>query len=112
MVVEFLKRLIPFSISVLMFLPISNGQSIKLKLNGKVPFEQTLNSFPPKTFTKIASIPGLIDTAVPAIDQLESYYTGTYSPKYSWYKFEMMIPDSRCNSFAILKILKASYGTT
>ncbi len=112
MVIEFHKRLIPFSIFVLMFLPITNGQSLKLKLNGKVPFEQTLNSFPPKTFTKMASIPGLIDTAVPAIDQLESYYAGTYSPRYSWYKFEMIIPDSLRNSFAILKILKASYGTT
>ncbi len=82
-----------------------------LTLNGIVEFEQTIDAFPPKIFSKTIQVPGLIDLAEPKIDQYEKYFYGTQKPRYSWYKFVFSIDSTFANHFAILKILKSRFNT-
>lgn len=83
----------------------------RISLNGIVPFEQTKDAFPPTSFTKKIPVPGLIDLAIPKIEQYDAYFSGTHSPRYSWYQFHFDLTEKNKNKFAILKILKSFFDT-
>ena len=90
---------------------IGSAQSYKLSLNGTVDFDQTETAFPPQKFTRKIPVPGLIDLAVPKIDQYDLYFSGQHQPRYNWYKFTFQVPKGYEEKFAILKLLKARYNT-
>jgi beta-galactosidase len=82
-----------------------------MNLNRVVEFEQTETAFPPQKFTRTIPVPGLIDLAIPKIEQYEAYFTGTQKPRYSWYKFVFNVPEKYRDKYAVLKILKSRYNT-
>ncbi len=85
--------------------------SYKLSLNGTVDFDQTETAFPPQEFTRKIPVPGLIDLAIPKIDQYDLYFSGQHKPRYNWYRFTFNVPQGYENKFAILKLLKSRYNT-
>lgn len=90
-----------------------NGQvsNTRISLNGVVPFEQTVDAFPPSTFTRTIPVPGLVDLAMPKIDQYDEYFAGKHAPRYSWFKFQFDVEEKDKNKFAILKMLKSFFNT-
>ncbi len=82
-----------------------------LNLNGEWDFEQTYKAYPPKKFTRKIPVPGLIDQAVPKIDQYEELFMGDQDAKYSWYKCKFMIPKEGHGKKAMLTILKSRFNT-
>ena len=86
------------------------SQTERISLNGTVEFEQTADAFPPKTFTRTIPVPGLIDLAVPKIDQYEEYFSGRHNPMYSWYRFRFDIDAKDKGKYAILKMLKSFFN--
>ena len=82
-----------------------------LSLNGTAEFEQTETAFPPQIFTRKIPVPGLIDLAVPKIEQYDAYFSGRHEPRYNWYRFKFNLDKNMQNEFAVLKILKSRYNT-
>jgi len=89
------------------------GQSPRqlIDLNGVVEFEQTEKAFPPEEFTRKIQVPGLIDLAVPRIEQYDDYFTGNHQPRYSWYRFRFELPQKYRDRYAVLHIRKSRYNT-
>ena len=82
-----------------------------LMLNGLVEFEQTQSSFPPEKFTRTIQVPGLIDLAMPEIEQYDDYFSGRQEPRYSWYRFRFEVSNEHMGENAVLKIRKSRYNT-
>lgn len=97
-----------------------------MSLNGKWSFDQTTNAFPPNEFTRTIPVPGLIHLAEPKIEDYHllfkrpdraelktshSFYDIDYTPKYSWYKKETVIPESYKDQEVVLTLLKSQYVT-
>lgn len=102
-----------------------NGRTT-MSLNGEWSFEQTLTAFPPARFTRKIPVPGLVHLAVPRIEEYEKFFKRPetvvsqeghnflnmdYTPRYSWYKKTVMIPDSLKGSEVFIKIAKSQYVT-
>jgi beta-galactosidase len=73
----------------------------RIYLNGIWEFEQTVNAFPPETYSRKCPVPGLIHLAEPKIEaynklfqtpsssyteEASDYRKLQYEPKYSWYR--------------------------
>ena len=90
----------------------TNSQSRQvIDLNGIWQFDQTGSAFPPQEFTRQIPVPGLIFLAQPSIDQYESYYDGTYQPRYNWYRKTFTVPAELQGSQAVITLLKSKYVT-
>ena len=55
-----------------------------LDLCGEWDFDQTVEAFPPKEFTRKITVPGLIDLAEPHIKQYRDLFFGDQDLRYSW----------------------------
>ena len=97
-----------------------------IDLNGTWDFDQTLNAFPPKKFTRKIPVPGLIHLAVPKIEEYDKFfkryetvevksqhnlYDIDYTPKYSWYKKMVHVPSEQIESECVITIKKSQYVT-
>jgi len=82
-----------------------------MMLNGIVDYDQTELAFPPAEFKHKIQVPGLIDLAVPQIDQYDKYFTGLQDLKYHWYRFKFKVPAKYEKKFAELTLLKSMYNT-
>jgi beta-galactosidase len=99
----------------------------EINLNGTWEFDQTLNAFPPSSFTRTIPVPGLLHLAVPVIEdyakffkrpqkvdakETHSVYDIDYVPKYSWYRKKISISDSLRNREAVITLKKSMFVTT
>lgn len=104
---------------------VSAQQNI-INLNGIWDFEQTENAFPPKKFKRKIPVPGLIHLAEPRIEEYDKFFKRPesvslklshklseidYTPKYSWYKKKVIIPEVKHGKEVVLTIKKAQYVT-
>ncbi len=82
-----------------------------LDLCGEWDFDQTVEAFPPKEFTRKIPVPGLIDLAEPHIKQYRDLFFGDQDLRYSWYKCTFDIPENCKGKKAIFTILKSRFNT-
>jgi beta-galactosidase len=82
-----------------------------IDLNGAWEFDQTESAFPPQRFTRKIPVPGLVFLAQPKIDQYDSYYDGTYKPRYNWYRKTFTVPADLQGREAVITLLKSKYVT-
>ncbi len=97
-----------------------------IDLNGTWQFDQTLQAFPPKKFTRNIPVPGLIHLAKPTIDDYDKFfkrpaeteikdqhnlYQLDYTPKYSWYRKKIFIPADLEGKNATISIKKSQFVT-
>lgn len=102
------------------------AQQDQIDLNGSWEFDQTIQAFPPKKFTRKIPVPGLIHLAKPRIEDYEKFFKRPenvkfetshnleqmdYIPKYSWYKKLVDIPQAYAGKEVVLTIKKAQYVT-
>ncbi len=107
-----MRHLLIFILLLITFFGFSQSENSRvLSLNGTAEFEQTTTAFPPEKFTRTIPVPGLIDLAVPKIDQYDLYFSGRHQPRYNWYRFTFHISEENQGKYAILKLLKARYNT-
>lgn len=97
-----------------------------LNLNGTWQFDQTTNAFPPVKFTRTIPVPGLVHLAEPKIadynkffkrpDKVEAkdqhnLYNIDYTPRYSWYRKTVLIPNELKDKEGMITIKKSQYVT-
>ncbi|MCX6253621.1 MAG: glycoside hydrolase family 2 [Bacteroidia bacterium] len=97
-----------------------------ISLNGTWEFDQTTEAFPPEKFTGKIPVPGLIHLAEPKIIEYDKFfkrpgkpeakeqfnlYNLDYTPRYSWYRKTVFIPEELENSEGIITIKKSQYVT-
>lgn len=105
--------------------PADNGR-IEINLNGTWQFEQTTNSFPPAKFTRTIPVPGLVHLAVPRITDYDKFfkradkveakaqhnlYNIDYTPRYSWYRKTILVPEELNGKEGMITIRKSQYVT-
>lgn len=105
--------------------PMSSDR-VTLVLNGTWEFEQTMDDFPPKGFSRRIPVPGLIHLAQPRIDQYEELfsvdednvtgvsgnpYESPYRPRTNWYRRMIHIDETLRGRQAVLTISKSKYVT-
>ncbi len=110
---------------LLLSLQVSAQQNI-IDLNGTWDFEQTEKAFPPKKFKGKIPVPGLIHLAEPRIEDYDKFFKKPenvtlktshrlsdidYTPKYSWYKKSVIIPEDLSGREVVLTIRKSQYVT-
>ncbi len=89
----------------------SQSARYELSLSGEWDFEQTYKPYPPKKFTRKIPVPGLIDQAIPKIDQYDELFMGDQDAKYSWYRCKFTLPKEEQGKKAVLSILKSRFNT-
>jgi hypothetical protein len=97
-----------------------------IDLNGDWDFEQTIKAFPPAIFTRKCPVPGLIHLAEPKIEDYDKFfekpdqvnlkvthnlYDINYTPRYSWYRKNLLIPSDLAGKEAVITIKKSQYVT-
>ncbi|MCF6268468.1 MAG: hypothetical protein L3J41_02020 [Melioribacteraceae bacterium] len=82
-----------------------------INLSGEWDFEQTDKAWPPSLFTRVISVPGLIDLAIPKIEKYNELFLGDQDPKYSWYRKTFTVPQKYLDKKVILTILKSRFNT-
>ncbi len=82
-----------------------------MELSGTWDFDQTNKAYPPKEYSRKIRVPGLIDLAVPRIDEYEELFLGDQQSRYSWYRYTFITPESSIGKKAILTILKSRFNT-
>ena len=97
-----------------------------MNLNGIWQFDQTVRAFPPEKFTRKCPVPGLIHLARPKIEDYDKFFKTPekvefktqhnlleldYTPKYSWYRLEVDVPEELNGRTAVLTIKKSQYVT-
>lgn len=100
------------------------SQRITTLLNGQWDFEQTNEALPPKIYTRKIAVPGLINAAVPRVENYDSLFTRKFDhgarprarlvkilPKYNWYKKKLFITKDQSGLNAVLTLLKSQYVT-
>ena len=95
-------------------------------LNGIWEFDQTTTAFPPKKFTRRIQVPGLVTLAEPKIADYDKFvrrsdqvlakdqhnlYEIDYTPRYSWYRKTIIIPEDNAGSEAVITLKKSQYVT-
>lgn len=103
-----------------------NQTRMIINLNGTWDFEQTLNAYPPGAFTRKIPVPGLIHLAEPKIQDYDKFfqkpekaerkfdanlYDINYTPKYSWYRKKVFIPQELENLDGVITIKKSQFVT-
>lgn len=104
----------------------AEGERVVIDLNGTWQFDQTANAFPPARFTRTIPVPGLIHLATPKIADYDKFfrradkveakeqynlYDLDYTPRYSWYKRIVSIPETMKGREAMITIKKSQYVT-
>ena len=99
---------------------------VVIDLNGTWQFDQTVNAFPPVKFTRTIPVPGLVHLAEPRIadynkffkraDRVEAkeqhnLYNIDYTPRYSWYRKSVFIPNDLKDKEGMITIKKSQYVT-
>lgn len=99
---------------------------ITIDLNGTWQFEQTNRAFPPLEYTRTIPVPGLVHLANPRIDDYEKFfrhedkvqrkdqhnlYQIDYTPRYSWYRKTIFIPEELKEKDGTILIKKSQYVT-
>ncbi|GHT25398.1 hypothetical protein FACS189430_11960 [Bacteroidia bacterium] len=107
------------------FLSAQSGRTT-ISLNGEWEFEQTLQAFPPKKYTRKIPVPGLVHLAMPRIEEYEKYFkrpesveqqeqfnflNRDYTPKYNWYRKMVDVPASEKGKEAYITVKKSQYVT-
>ena len=102
------------------------GGRVVINLNGTWQFDQTVNAFPPVKFTRIIPVPGLVHMAEPRIADYDKFfkradkveakeqhnlYNIDYTPRYSWYRKTVFIPNDLKDKQGIITIKKSQYVT-
>ncbi len=97
-----------------------------INLNGTWEFDQTLDAFPPKKFTRTIPVPGLITMANPKIEEYDKFvkrpgqvvaaeqynlYDLDYIPRYSWYRKKIVIGKELQGREVMINIKKSQYVT-
>ncbi|HLO59000.1 MAG TPA: hypothetical protein VK179_09680 [Bacteroidales bacterium] len=97
-----------------------------INLNGTWDFDQTTDAFPPKKFTRKIPVPGVITMAEPRIEDYDKFfkrpdkvtakeqhslYDLDYTPRYSWYKKTVFIPEDLKGKEAVITLKKSQYVT-
>ena len=97
-----------------------------INLNGTWEFDQTTTAFPPEKFTRTIPVPGLIHLAEPKIVEYDKFfkrpdkpeakeqfnlYNLDYTPRYSWYRKKVFIPEELENKEGMITIKKSQYVT-
>ena len=95
-------------------------------LNGIWDFEQTTAAWAPASFTRKITVPGLVHLAEPKIEEYDKFfkrldkvdakkehgvYNIDYTPRYSWYRKKLFIPEDMKSLEAVLSIKKSQYVT-
>lgn len=106
--------------------PIRQEGRTVINLNGTWQFDQTLNAFPPEKYTRTIPVPGLVHLAEPRIEDYDRFfkrpgkveaksqhnlYNIDYTPRYSWYRKTVFIPDSLKGKEGMITIMKSQYVT-
>ncbi len=120
--------------SVIIFLALALGSHISraqepritINLNGTWEFDQTTEAFPPEKFTRTIPVPGLVHLAEPKIAEYDKFfkrpdkpeakeqfnlYNLDYTPRYSWYRKTVFIPEELQNREGMITIKKSQYVT-
>src|SRR4051794_8423791 len=99
---------------------------VVINLNGTWDFEQTITAFMPTSFSRKIPVPGLIHLATPRIEEYDKFfkrpdkvnikmehnvYDIDYTPKYSWYRKKIIVPNDVKGFEAVLTIKKSQYVT-
>ena len=97
-----------------------------INLNGTWDFEQTKTAFMPASFSRKIPVPGLIHLASPRIEEYDKFfkrpdkvnakmehdvYDIDYTPRYSWYRKKIVVPNGVKGLEAVLTIKKSQYVT-
>lgn len=121
-----MKHHLFFILLIAFSLPLGAQHKETINLNGTWQFEQTKKAFPPEQFTRTIPVPGLIHMAEPKIEDYEKFfkrpektrletthslYDIDYTPKYSWYRKNVVIPEAYKGKEAVLTLLKSKYVT-
>jgi hypothetical protein len=124
-----MSRLVFLLISVFFILSITDvtaTERVTINLNGTWEFDQTINAFPPKKFTRKIPVPGLVHLAEPRIEDYETFfqradtaeakmqhnlYDIDYTPRYSWYKKSVFIPENLKGKEGMITIKKSQFVT-
>ncbi len=113
------------------FLPLmtpaqGSAERVTVDLNGTWQFDQTIQAFPPQKFTRTIPVPGLVHLANPRIEDYEKFfkyedkvqrkeqhnlYDIDYTPRYSWYRKTVFIPEELKEKEGIIMIKKSQYVT-
>jgi hypothetical protein len=121
------KIVILFFIFLPLIMPAQESATRKIiDLNGTWQFDQTIQAFPPKKFTRTIPVPGLVHLANPKIEDYEKFfkhedkvqlkeqhnlYHIDYIPQYSWYRKSVFIPDELKDKEGVITIKKSQYVT-
>ncbi len=107
------------------FVPAQEARTT-LDLNGTWEFDQTLDAFPPKKYTRKIQVPGLITLAEPKIEDYDKFvrrpgqvvskdqhslYDIDYTPRYSWYRKSIFVPGDLDGNEAVITLKKSQYVT-
>ena len=123
-----MKKIIYFLLFLLPTLAFSaqDGGRTVINLNGTWQFDQTVNAFPPKKFTRTIPVPGLVSLATPKIEDYDkifkpeenfvlkwkrNLYNINYIPRYNWYRKIVFIPKELREKEGIIVIKKSKYVT-
>src|SRR5450759_3354858 len=97
-----------------------------INLNGMWEFDQTVNAFPPKKFTRKIPVPGLIIMAEPKIADYDKFvkrpgqvaskdqhnlYDIDYTPRYSWYRKSVYVAPELEGNEVLISLKKSQYVT-
>ncbi|MFA6580265.1 MAG: sugar-binding domain-containing protein, partial [Paludibacter sp.] len=123
-----IKKNLFIAIAVLLVVQYSTASGIRttIDLNGVWDFDQTINAFPPKMFTRKIPVPGLITLAEPKIEDYDKFfkrpdkveykfqhylYDIDYTPRYSWYRKRIFIDKKQEGSEVMITLKKSQYVT-
>ena len=123
-----MKKLLLYLFLFIPFLTFSKpeGARTTINLNGTWQFDQTVNAFPPVKFTRTIPVPGLVHLAVPKIADYDKFfkradkveakeqhnlYNIDYTPRYSWYRKTIFIPNELKDKQGVMTIKKSQYVT-
>ena len=127
-----INRFSAFIFSLVAVLAIQTAQAqvstrTDINLNGTWEFDQTLNAFPPKKFTRKIPVPGLIHNALPKIEDYDKFfkrplkvvekwthnlYDIDYIPKYSWYRKTVKVSAELQGKESYISLRKSMFVTS
>ena len=123
-----MRHLVLLILAIALAAQLSTAQEPRtvISLNGIWDFDQTTAAFPPGKFARTIPVPGLIHLAEPKIVEYDKFfkrpdkpeakeqfnlYNLDYTPRYSWYRKKIFIPQELENKEGIITIKKSQYVT-
>jgi len=123
-----MKKIAVFVVIIIFVFQLAHAQKARtvIDLNGTWEFDQTLTAFPPEKFTRTIPVPGLVHLAEPKIEEYDKFfkrpdraeakeqfdlYNLDYTPRYSWYRRKIFIPEELKNKEGMITLKKSQYVT-